>query len=280
MHTKKELDERIKKAGIRPLKSLGQNFLVNPAIAAKFMSAVQALNPRFVVEIGPGLGALTDDLVLGSWTTCLVELDAGLVEYWKAAGVSVVHKDALHVDWSELLENLKAEKPALLTGNLPYGIAASLVVELSGAAETPQPFDAMILMFQKEVAQRITAHPHDEDYGMLSVVAQTAWTIGLVVDAGPQDFHPVPHVGSRVLKFTRRANDALAPESAGSFVDFVKLAFSQRRKKLASNLGGRYGKETAEARIGEMGFPSDVRAQALSPERFMRLFSDLEARKK
>src|ERR1700722_7797475 len=140
MHTKQELDERLRSAGVKPLKSLGQNFLVNPKISETLIQAVAKWNPKTVVEIGPGLGALTDDLRLGPWTTVLVELDSGLVEYWKkvAPEIQMIHKDALQIDWT----TLNLQHPSVLTSNLPYSIAASLVVELSSIEENP--FQALV----------------------------------------------------------------------------------------------------------------------------------------
>lgn len=220
MHTKRELDQRIADAGIRPLKKLGQNFLLNPKICSQIVEAAVQFSPKTVVEIGPGLGALTDDLAGKSYSLILVELDSGLAHYWQKKGCQVLHEDALKLNFSEVVK----EKPAVLVSNLPYSIAASLIVELSSRN---QPFVALILMFQKEVAQRIEALPNSEDYGMLSVLAQSAWDIKKVIDAGPQDFYPVPNVGSRVLCFLPRPHSP----SDEKFLKFVKLAFSQRRKK-------------------------------------------------
>ena len=161
MHTKKELDQRLILAGVRPLKSLGQNFLVNPRIGTEIVKAVEKFSPKFVVEIGPGLGALTDELIQSasenSYKFNLVEIDSGLVEYWKKRDFpgQIFHGDALKIDWAVM----SRQSPSVLVSNLPYSIAASLVVELSSS---PQPFfDALVFMFQKEVAQRITARPGD-----------------------------------------------------------------------------------------------------------------------
>jgi 16S rRNA (adenine1518-N6/adenine1519-N6)-dimethyltransferase len=266
MHDKKELDRRMEAAGIRPLKKLGQNFLLNPKICQDIVEAVAAEHPASVVEIGPGLGALTDGLVEKSWDLKLIEIDAGLIEYWKRVNPSLtlIHQDALKLVWKELV----LSKPAVLISNLPYSIAASLVVELSSEE---QPFDFLVLMFQKEVAERIEAPKSSKDYGMLSVVAQANWNIKKVIDAGPQDFFPVPNVGSRVLQFSVKevGFDRL------KFLSFVKLAFSQRRKKLSSNLSGQFKKEIIESHFLKLGLGSDARAQELDPIKFVELFQAL-----
>src|SRR3989442_589870 len=103
MHTKKELDQRMLEAGVQPLKKLGQNFFVNPEICRRVIEQIHKLNPKSVIEIGPGLGALTDDLLKGPWKTVLVEVDAGLVKHWmvKFPAVEVIHQDALKINWVE-----------------------------------------------------------------------------------------------------------------------------------------------------------------------------------
>lgn len=267
MHDKRELDRRMELAGIKPLKKLGQNFLLNPKICEALVTAVSEFNPAVVVEIGPGLGALTDSLLKGPWRNILVEVDSGLVEFWKKQNskVEIIHKDALHINWDEL----KLDGRSVLISNLPYSIAASLVVELSA---TTNPFSALVLMFQKEVAERITAPTSSADYGMLSVIAQANWKISKLIDAGPQDFFPVPHVGSRVLAFT--------PIEVGfsreKFLSFVKLAYTQRRKKLVSNLSGKYQRLSLESHFLKLGLSLDSRAQELTPEQFIALFKASE----
>jgi len=270
LHNKKELDERMEEAGVQPLKKLGQNFLLNPKICQVLVDAALKFKPVTVVEIGPGLGAITDDLGVGEHKLVLVEADAGLVKYWqgKLPRAEILHQDALRIDWNEL----SFSKPAVLVSNLPYSIAASLVVELSGTASNP--FFALVLMFQKEVAERIQAEIHGEDYGMLSVIAQASWNIDRVIDAGPQDFFPVPHVGSRVLSFTPKTDINFDREK---FLKFVKLAFSQRRKKLSSNLQGGYDKAKLKEVFASEKLGDDTRAQELSPPQFINLFKALSS---
>jgi 16S rRNA (adenine1518-N6/adenine1519-N6)-dimethyltransferase len=267
MHNKGELDRRMELAGIKPLKKLGQNFLLNPKICESLVAGVLQFKPKVVVEIGPGLGALTDDLIKGDWRSLLVEVDSGLVEFWKKqnSNIEIIHKDALHIKW----QDLKLESPSILVSNLPYSIAASLVVELSS---TINPFSALVLMFQKEVAERITAIISSADYGMLSVIAQSNWSISKLIDAGPQDFFPVPHVGSRVLVFTPLDVNF----SRENFLTFVKLAYSQRRKKLISNLTKKYKRADLETSFSALRLSPDSRAQELSPDQFIRLFKASE----
>jgi 16S rRNA (adenine1518-N6/adenine1519-N6)-dimethyltransferase len=143
-----------------------------------------------------------------------------------------------------------------------------LIVELSSEE---QPFESLVLMFQKEVAERIDASKSSKDYGMLSVVAQANWHIKKLIDAGPQDFFPVPNVGSRVLQFSLKQVDF----DRVKFLSFVKLAFSQRRKKLSSNLSGQFNKEIIKDTFVRLGHNPDIRAQELDPAQFTTLFKAL-----
>ncbi|MBK9294538.1 MAG: ribosomal RNA small subunit methyltransferase A [Oligoflexia bacterium] len=267
MHTKKELSEKLLQAKIVPLKSLGQNFLVNKEICEKIINKAKSLKPDFIYEIGPGLGALTSGFLDEQSKLVLVELDKGLVEYWQKQNLNIIHADALKLNWSELLKQHSSDN-TLLVSNLPYSIAASLVIELSELSPT---FKFMVLMFQKEVALRILAKVRDEDYGFLTVVANTFWRIEKLIDAGPQDFYPVPHVGSRVLCFTKQ--DTSIDKS--KFINFVKLSFSQRRKYLIKNLSQQFDLSMLEKTFSNLGINPKSRAQDIDLLVFERLFKNL-----
>jgi len=275
MHTKKELDRIFNETGLRPNKKLGQNFLVNPRIVQRLIEKssqlIKDFNLQSVVEIGPGFGALTDDLARLGPALLLCEFDSGLVEYWRVKGFEVVPGDALLHDWQELVRKGKIQAPSLLVSNLPYQIAASLVMELCLQSH---PFQALIFMFQKEVAVRIASQKGQENYGLLSIVAQTYWEVSTLIDAGPQDFHPVPNVGSRVLTFVRKpgVSEKIPPES---FVGFVKAAFIQPRKKLSSNLGSRFNASQLEKAWAHFVLDPGVRAEGLTPGQFQKLHAFL-----
>ncbi len=269
MHTKKELDIILNQAGLTPLKKLGQNFLVNPVICQRITTEVKNSQCKSVVEIGPGLGALTDDLLKLSLPLTLIEIDSGFCKFWEeksnSGNFKIIHSDALQLDW----DSIDIESPCCLVSNLPYSIAASIVVEMS--KRDSLGIDKMVLMFQKEVAERLQASVNDEDYGMLSVVAQSCWNIERLIDAGPQDFHPVPNVGSRVLTFKKIPGSICNDE----FISFVKLAFSQRRKKMISNLGGMIEKSKLKTVFEKSGLSEDTRAQELSVSEFQNLFTQI-----
>ncbi|HRK07065.1 MAG TPA: 16S rRNA (adenine(1518)-N(6)/adenine(1519)-N(6))-dimethyltransferase RsmA [Pseudobdellovibrionaceae bacterium] len=280
MSRRSRLLERLQEISAGPKRSLGQNFLVADHVIEKIIAAsaeglAQGENSsradrsesvQAMIEIGPGLGALTDELRKLGVRLTVIELDAKFAEYWRARGLNVVEADALRIDWLKLLE--EQPKPVRLVANLPYQIAASLVIELSLLPEAAG-LDSMILMFQKEVAQRIAARESSEHYGLLSVIAQVFWLVRTVSEAGPGDFHPPPRVASRVLAFQRRRPAALSAEEASRFLKFVKLAYSQRRKRLLKNLGEPQG---AAAALAAMGFDDNARIEQLSPEQVLALF--------
>lgn len=275
--------------GQGPKRSLGQNFLVSDHVIDRILSfATNDPLPKSIIEIGPGLGALTEGLIDFSKAKRLpfqvIELDRALAENWREAGLKVTEADALQLDWGSL--NLPEE--SRLVSNLPYQISSSIVIDRS---VEPAGLTSMILMFQKEVARRIAARAGTEDFGLLTVIAQNGWTVDTVCDAGAQDFFPPPRVASRVLRFRRRP-DAPGVQEFREFLKFSKMAYSHRRKLLASNLSGlnwssqggsasdSAGQSSGlapldrgrlEGLIEAMGFTKTARAEEFSPEQLLEL---------
>ncbi len=221
------LRQTMEALGLEPKRSLGQNFLISDRIIEKIILAVKGTNSASVIEVGPGLGALTRFLKAEPFHFQVIELDRKLCEYWRNLGLEVTEADALQIDWSQF----NMQRPASLVSNLPYQISSSLVID---RCLDQEQMDHMVLMFQKEVAQRIRAQQKDESYGMLSVVAQTFWEIETLADASSQDFYPAPKVASRVLFFHRRKETPI--EDRRRYLKFIKGAFLHPRKLMSSNL--------------------------------------------
>lgn len=256
--------------GLIAKKSLGQNFLVSDTVISRIHQAVLRTEPERLIEVGPGPGALTSGLLDMKKPLTLIELDRTMAAYWRGKGLEVLEDDALKVDWKPLLL-----PGTVLVSNLPYQISSSIVIDRS---LDENGVGHMVLMFQKEVAQRLRAMPSTENYGLLSVIAQNFWEMELVSEAGPRDFDPPPRVASRVLGFHRKA-DAVANRKG--FLVFVKAAFSQRRKLLKSNLAGwlhdhRAAPEKLLAKLAEFGLKETARAEELSPARFRELYEYLD----
>ena len=227
MNARERLMQKLEELQHVAKKSLGQNFLISDLVISKILKKVQDQGAEKLIEIGPGLGALTEGLLELKVPLQLIEMDFNFVKYWKDRGLDLIQGDALQIDWSALLAPTTG-----LVSNLPYQISSSIVIERS---LDHNPLAFMILMFQKEVAQRIQAPARRDDYGMLSVIAQNFWKIEIVSEAGPKDFQPPPKVASRVLYFKPLPTTI---DDRKFFLRLVKEAFKQRRKLLKSNLRG------------------------------------------
>ncbi len=246
-------------------KSLGQNFLVSDHVIEKIITEAEKVPFKQMLEIGPGLGSLTDYLLQLSPQLKLLELDRRLCDYWRAKNAEVIEVDALQWNWNALEgDNI------LLVSNLPYQISSSLVID---RCEGPANLRWMILMFQKEVAQRLTADASTEHYGLLSVMAQLHFKIRKVVDAAPGDFQPPPKVSSRVMYFERKP---ALPVEARLILSLLKQGFAQRRKKLANNLKSALQRaqrtnEDLENWLKAHDHSPQARAEELSPSDWLDL---------
>lgn len=246
--------------GGSPKRALGQNFLVSEHVIEKILKQAAEFKPQDIVEVGPGLGALTEGLRALTPNLQVIELDSAFAEHWRKQGVNVTEQDALQVDW----EKLTSGKKILFVSNLPYQISSSIVIE---RCLGPDNIFAMILMFQKEVAQRLMASPKSSSYGMLSVVAQASWTIRTLLEAGTKDFYPSPKIASRVLVFERKST----PFDRIILLKVTKAAFAQRRKLLSKNLMTLNSSVDWDKVFVDKGWNPKVRAEELKPEDFIAL---------
>lgn len=259
-----DLKKLMEQLRIEPKKSLGQNFLISDSVIKKIVDAATQKDPTKIYEIGPGLGALTRGLKKSSAELTLLELDAVFANHWRQEGLEVVEGDALQMDWAQF----QSDKRRHLVSNLPYQISSSLVIDRS---LDPHQFERMVLMFQKEVAQRIRARCGDDAYGMLSVVAQTFWKIETLLEAGPRDFLPPPKIASRVLVFDSIPSPV---KEKVKYFKFVKGAFLHPRKLMSSNLQEALNlpKERTAQKLKEMGLTATARAEELNLKQFLTFF--------
>ena len=271
--------ERLRELGAEPKRSLGQNFLISERAVNQIIGAVERnlaahakanSAPQHLIEIGPGLGSLTESLLELSVPFQVVELDKVFSEYWRSRGVKVKEADALKLDWRDL--NLEAG--TMLVSNLPYQISSSLVIERSLA---PAGITQMILMFQKEVAQRLMGRARSEEYGLLSVIAQTFWKMSNLIEVSPREFYPAPNVVSRVVQFEWLNREMPKGGTADDYLKLVKGAFAHRRKLMMKNLTGQWGAiqgdKWAEV-FAATGIGAQARAEELDPPTFLRLYEN------
>lgn len=262
-----QLKDRMQEMGISPNKLLGQNFLVSEAVINKIVDAAVDGDFERHIEVGPGPGALTDRLEERGVKPTLLEMDRKIASYWnESRGFEVIQGDALKQDWSELV----GDQRTCFVSNLPYQISSSIVIDRS--VDNSQ-IKKMVLMFQKEVAQRIVAPHGGKEYGLLTVIAQSFWSISKVTEAGPKDFYPPPKVASRVLAFDRKDTSL----DGIKLLKLVKAAFAQRRKKLTKNLSSMSGLDMnmVKAMLEDWGLPESVRAEQLSVEQYHKLLDAL-----
>jgi len=250
----------------RARRRFGQHFLARPSVVQRIVRAAGVQPGDEVVEIGPGLGIMTEALVAAGARVTAVEIDRDLAERIRQVlpAVRLVEEDATKVDWDALLP----EGGASMVANLPYNVGTGLVMD---ALRRPAVFDRVTVMLQAEVCQRLVARPGTKAYGTLSV---EAWLWGegrVVMSVPPEAFHPPPKVHSAVVRFDRPADSRCGDVTRARVEKVARAAFARRRKTLRNNLGAAWGRDVAEAVLAEAGIDPGLRAEALAPEAFVAL---------
>ncbi|MEW6414305.1 MAG: 16S rRNA (adenine(1518)-N(6)/adenine(1519)-N(6))-dimethyltransferase RsmA [Pseudomonadota bacterium] len=237
-----------------PRKRFGQNFLVDDGIIHAIVAAIRPQPGETVVEIGPGLGALTRPLLDRLPHLTVVELDRDIVarlrKTWPEARLTIHSGDALKFDFGSLGSDLR------IVGNLPYNISTPLLFHLMGFAAHLRD---MTFMLQKEVVERMVAEPSTPDYGRLTVMLQRRFHLEWLLDVPPAAFHPPPKVDSAVVRLIPKRPDEIAALDDALFARIVAAAFSQRRKTLKNTLAGLVQAEDFAA----LGIDPGLRAEAL-----------------
>lgn len=260
--------------GIYAGKELGQNFLSDPGIAAMIVEKAAIFPEAHVLEIGPGLGALTRVLAEKAQTVTAVEKDSRLIPFLKqeleesgATNVTVINNDILKQDIGEIA----GDKKLVVIGNLPYNISSQVLFRL---VENSNCVEKAFLMFQKELAQRILASPGNKAYSRLSAVVQYAAAPFQVVDIGPGAFFPKPSVHSTVLGFDFFESKGLDKTEEQMLFNVIKAAFSKRRKSLKNAMpGGEFGfeKKQVVSALEAAGIDPQRRAETLTIGEFKSL---------
>ncbi len=266
-----EVTHRIlKHFGLKASHRLGQNFLIAPAVVEGILSAAEIQPGDRVLEIGPGIGTLTQALAeAGAWVTA-VELDkklpAVLAETLKGCdNVTIVSGDILKVD----IEGLMGGEPFKVVANLPYYITTPILLAL---LEKKLNISLIVTMVQKEVAERMTAPPGGKDYGALSVAVQYYTEPDIVLTVPPKSFYPAPEVDSVVIRCRRRAEPPVECRDEKMFFRVARASFGQRRKTLINALkGAGFLQEDIDRAVSRAGIDPGRRGETLSLEEFARL---------
>jgi len=255
-------------------KELGQNFLSNSGTAEMIVKKTGISKETMVMEIGPGLGALTVHIAKTAGHVIAVEKDSRLVPLLQQAldseniqNVTIINKDVLKIDINEIVRNRKV----VVIGNLPYNISSQILFRL---VEKRSCVEKAFLMFQKELAKRIIASPGGRDYSRLSAVVQYAADINFVANIGPSSFFPRPDVDSTILKFDFFEDKELNQEQEKLMFNVIKAAFSKRRKSLKNSMTGgefEYEKEFVIQALKAAGIDAKRRAETLTVDEFKSL---------
>jgi 16S rRNA (adenine1518-N6/adenine1519-N6)-dimethyltransferase len=277
--------ELVRKYGIRPVKRLGQNFLIDENIQRKILGALPLGSGRIFLEIGPGLGALTLPLLKRGERVLAVEFDKKLASaletelspYLKG-GLDLIQEDALRFLAPENLGRTLGGEKGILVGNLPYSISSPILFLL---LELHEFFDGAYFMLQKEVIERLTARPGTPSYGRLSAGFGFFTKTTRLFDISPHCFYPKPEVWSSFVEIRFRENRLRTVERE-DYLALIKLAFSERRKKLAGLLVRACGLSTAQAEdfMVRGGHSPNIRAEELSPIDFWQLLGHIRKFKK
>lgn len=258
-------------------KKFGQNFLIDTHALEKIISAAGITKNDCVLEIGPGIGTMTQYLAENAGHVVAVEIDRNLIPILKETladydNVTVINEDILRVDIKALAEEYNGGKPIKVVANLPYYITTPIIM---GLFESGVPIDNITVMVQKEVADRMKEGPGSKDYGALSLAVQYYAEPEIVANVPPNCFIPRPNVGSAVIRLTRHKEMPVEVKDPALMFKIIRASFNQRRKTLQNGLGNApelpYTKEQIAAAIAEMGLTPTIRGEALSLAQFAQL---------
>ncbi len=258
-------------------KKFGQNFLIDEGIVNKIVREAGVTKDDFVLEIGPGIGTMTQLLCEQAGGVAAVEIDTNLIPILKETlaeydNVTIINEDILKVDIKKLAEEKNGGKPIKVVANLPYYITTPIIM---GLFESNVPIDSITVMVQKEVADRMQVGPGTKDYGALSLAVQYYSKPQVVINVPPECFIPRPNVGSAVIRFTRYKEPPVKVKDEKLMFKLIRASFNQRRKTLANGLNNspeiNFSKEEITAAIESLHKGPSIRGEALTLSEFAAL---------
>ena len=259
-------------------KRFGQNFLIDTHVLEKIIEASKITKDDFVLEIGPGIGTMTQYLAEAAREVVAVEIDKTLIPIlendtlkdWD--NVTVINEDILKVDIAALAQEKNGGKPIKVVANLPYYITTPIIM---GLFENHVPISSITIMVQKEVADRMQVGPGTKDYGALSLAVQYYARPQIIANVPPNCFMPRPNVGSAVIRLTRHKEVPVQVNDEKLMFKIIRASFNQRRKTLANGLNNapdiHLSKEVIQESIEELGVPVTIRGEALTLQQFAQL---------
>lgn len=258
-------------------KKFGQNFLIDEGIVNKIVREAGVTKDDFVLEIGPGIGTMTQLLCEQAGGVAAVEIDTNLIPILKETlaeydNVTIINEDILKVDIKKLAEEKNGGKPIKVVANLPYYITTPIIM---GLFESNVPIDSITVMVQKEVADRMQVGPGTKDYGAISLAVQYYSKPQVVINVPPECFIPRPNVGSAVIRLTRYKEPPVKVKDEKLMFKLIRASFNQRRKTLANGLNNspeiNFSKEEITAAIESLHKGPSIRGEALTLSEFAAL---------
>ncbi|MBE5902431.1 MAG: 16S rRNA (adenine(1518)-N(6)/adenine(1519)-N(6))-dimethyltransferase RsmA [Lachnospiraceae bacterium] len=262
-------------------KKFGQNFLIDTSVLDRIIAASEITKEDMVLEIGPGIGTMTQYLCEAAREVVAVEIDKNLIPILEDTlsaydNVTVINQDILKVDINKLAEERNGGRPIKVVANLPYYITTPIIM---GLFESHVPLDSITIMVQKEVADRMQVGPGTKDYGALSLAVQYYAKPEIIANVPPNCFMPRPKVGSAVIKLNRYEQPPVQVEDEALMFRIIRASFNQRRKTLANGLkngGIPVTKEELVEILGKMGLTENIRGEALTLEQFADLANNIK----
>ncbi len=269
--------EIIQKYGFDFQKKFGQNFLIDPRVLDKIIAAAEITKDDFVLEIGPGIGTMTQYLAEAAREVTAVEIDRNLIPILSETlseyeNVTVLNQDVLKTDIAAIAQERNAGRPIKVVANLPYYITTPIIM---GLFESRVPIDSITVMVQKEVAQRMQAQPGTKDYGALSLAVQYYAEPYIAANVPPNCFIPRPNVGSAVIRLKKYENPPVKVQDEALLFRLIRASFNQRRKTLVNGLKNcaelPFSKEQILAAFEATGLAENIRGEALTLAQFAQL---------
>lgn len=269
--------EVIQKHGFDFQKKFGQNFLIDTHVLDKIIAAAEITKDDFVLEIGPGIGTMTQYLAEAARELTAVEIDRKLIPILEETlseykNVTILNQDVLKTDIAAIAHEKNGGNPIKVVANLPYYITTPIIM---GLFESHVPIDSITVMVQKEVAQRMQAAPGTKDYGALSLAVQYYAQPYLAANVPPNCFIPRPNVGSAVIRLTRYSEPPVQVKDEKLMFALIRASFNQRRKTLLNGLKNSselsYGREEILEALAQAGMPENVRGETLTLAQFAAL---------
>lgn len=265
-------------------KKFGQNFLIDTHVLDKIIDSAEITKEDFVLEIGPGIGTMTQYLCEHAKKVIAVEIDKKLIPILEETlkeydNVSVINEDILKLDIKKIVEENNQGKPIKVVANLPYYITTPIIM---GLFESHVPIDSITIMVQKEVADRMQTGPGSKEYGALSLAVQYYANPEIIANVPPNCFMPRPNVGSAVIRLTRHQQPIVEVEDEKLMFRLIRASFNQRRKTLVNGLHNsgelHFSKEQIQEALKELGVIENIRGEVLTLQQFAQLSNILKSK--